>query len=162
MIATLSSSLMRASRERDGGLYRPLPRESKPRRSAPQPTEARDRPRHDRFVALRLDGGAEELPRGGDTCRRARASRLLARGPRPRLSSPPCRPGGRSATPRRRTHRPTLAPRRGRAAGGLAGRLRRPRRPGDGGRADEDAPPDRERTRLKPRHQPISYAVLFL
>src|SRR5437667_12675390 len=61
MIATLSSSLMRASRERDGGLYRPLPREGKPRRSAPQPTEARDRPRHDRLVALRLDGGAEEL-----------------------------------------------------------------------------------------------------
>src|SRR5437879_10448901 len=41
--------------------------------------------------------------------------------------------GGRSATPRRRTHRPTLAPRRGRVAGGLAGRLRRRGRhlPGD-------------------------------
>src|SRR2546426_1896173 len=85
MIATLSSSLMRASRERDGGLYRPLPRESKPRRSAPQPTEARDRPRHDRFVALRLDGGAEKrttrgryLPPGAS---------VKAPGPRPAPSA---------------------------------------------------------------------------
>src|SRR3989454_1430289 len=89
MIATLSSSLMRASRERDGGLYRPLPREGK-------------------------QGSWPE-------------ARALGY-PRPRADR-----GGRSATPRRRTHRPTLAPRRGRAAGGLAGRLRRRGRhlPGD-------------------------------
>src|SRR2546428_12748390 len=67
--------------------------------------------------------------------------------PRPRADG-----GGRSATPRRRTPGPTLAPRPGRAAGGLAGRLRRRGRdlPGDRATpAGERLPPPRAAPRAR-------------
>src|SRR5438876_5893086 len=67
--------------------------------------------------------------------------------PRPRADR-----GKRPATRRRRTHRPTLAPRRGRAAGGLAGRLRRRGRhlPGDrAAPAGQRLPPPRAAPRAR-------------